>query len=395
MPFDKKIAPSLALLTASALALPGVSQKAQAAEPTSSTRVQIGYSHYREDGISSKKTFSSDRERYEIDIGQFQILSPLGESGEFGVNVSHEKMSGASPWFVLSGFSGEPIQVMSGATISEKRNDTALSYKHYYDKSAVQINVGASDEDDYESRNIGIVIDKDFAQSSISGGISYSRDKIEPVDNDIFLSRVNKADKYSHRLSLSVTQVINPTTVLQAGVSYERQWGYLSDPYKLTIVGGIPLQDSRPQNRSGILGKLGLRHFVRFLDATFQFDYRYYHDNWGILSHTFDIAWHQSLPAGWAIKPSVRHYSQTQAGFFGNTFSTSQQLDYFSSDYRLSAYGAWTYGLAVEKMFSNFGVELSASRYKASEGASILKAGDGSPGLVDFTLYSVLFSFEF
>ena len=40
-----------------------------------------------------------------------------------------EAMSGSSPWFVLPGLDGDPVQVMSGATIADDRQELGASLR--------------------------------------------------------------------------------------------------------------------------------------------------------------------------------------------------------------------------------------------------------------------------
>ena len=80
-------------------------------------------------------------------------------------------------------------------------------------------------------------------------------------------------------------------------------------------------------------------------------DYRFYHDDWGITAHTLEADWGQPLGAGWTITPRIRYYSQTAANFYYPYILTTMNQDgaytlpnNFSSDHRLSAYGALSGG---------------------------------------------------
>ena len=63
-------------------------------------------------------------------------------------------MSGASPWGTVAGVDGEASLIMSGATISEKRTEIALSAKHYGQNASYSVGVIRSEENDYEATAI-------------------------------------------------------------------------------------------------------------------------------------------------------------------------------------------------------------------------------------------------
>ena len=117
--------PLLALCSA-ALSLPVHS----ATQPVQS-EVSIKTSSYEERGLSESDVLLGATERYDIDINQFRLLTPVSGAWSLGVDISRETMSGASPWGTVAGVDGEASLIMSGATISEKRTEIALSATHY------------------------------------------------------------------------------------------------------------------------------------------------------------------------------------------------------------------------------------------------------------------------
>ena len=59
-----------------------------------------------------------------------------------------------------------------------------------------------------------------------------------------------------------------------------------------------------------------------------------------MVSHTFELAWYQTLFDRLLIVPSVRYYSQGQADFYAPFCAAPRRDGFRSSDYRLSAFGA-------------------------------------------------------
>lgn len=394
----KNLPPSkLALLTASALALPAISQPSLAAGPTISSKLKISVGSYQEEDIQEDKTLSANRGRYDVDIGQFYLLTPLGERGEFTLNLAYEKMSGASPWFTLPGLDGEAVQIMSGATIADQRTDTTVSYKHFWDTFALQLNTGLSDEDDYRAKNLALSLHKELNNglTEVALAFAYSRDKLQPSDSEQFLDRVESADKYLQEFGATLTQVINTSTIIQTSLNYEKQWGFLSDPYKTVFAENNILPDTRPETRYAWSWTTDVRHFVDAANGAVKVKYRWFSDSWGVNSHTLNLQWHQNLPGDWAIIPSLRLYSQSEANFFANTFSSLSAETHYSSDYRLSAYGARGVGLEVRKKLGNYSLGLTYKKYRSAGEYSRDDAANEAPGLVDFSLLTLKLEMEF
>jgi hypothetical protein len=124
-------------------------------------------------------------------------------------------------------------------------------------------------------------------------------------------------------------------------------------------------------------------------------------DDWGINSHTFDLAWYQSLPFGFQIVPSFRYYSQSQADFYEVFYEDFTSDGLYSSDYRLSPYGAISYRLkltyTVEDLFGPVDVEAAVSyeRYEASGSFAFQRVDVENPGLVAFRLYAARLTVRF
>ncbi|MDD5276594.1 MAG: DUF3570 domain-containing protein [Methylovulum sp.] len=214
------------------------------------------------------------------------------------------------------------------------------------------------------------------------------------------------------------------------------------------LVGDVrALLEQRPNERNQLT--MGARYiqYINPLDAALHLDYRFFHDDWGINAHTFEADWVQPLGQGWTVTPRIRYYSQDAANFYapylisnqaftktatdsigreiwvdannpnngqqffrtnnggfvddkGNSvditavditpkrvgFDASKLPANFSSDQRLSGYGALSGGVTVSKQFAK-GLSLEAGfEYYTHQGA--LKLGGGGEGAYsDFNYY--------
>ena len=145
----RKPSRSLIALSTTALALPGISNAD--APPTEST-LSYKISNYQEDDLSREQVPFGELGRYDIDVHQFQLVSPLGRNFSLSVDANHEDMSGASPWFSTANANGEPVLNMSGASgIRDKRSELSIGARYYMENGNIGGYVGYSEENDYRS----------------------------------------------------------------------------------------------------------------------------------------------------------------------------------------------------------------------------------------------------
>ncbi len=153
----------------------------------------------------------------------------------------------------------------------------------------------------------------------------------------------------------SLTQILDRKTLARFNYSYSRSSGYLNDPYKILSVVQNPsdsapgepvgyIYEARPDLRTKYAWFGQIRRYIA--GNTIDLSYRYFWDNWGIKSRTTEVFYLQQLGRGYAIKPHVRWYQQTQADFYRQFLASGSPLPkYASADYRLGAFDANTYGL--------------------------------------------------
>jgi len=160
----------LLILTSTALLLPAYHPATHADAPPDTGQAGLRYSKYKEDDISSSKVLSGDTERYDIDIVQAHLLTPVGDDFSLALDVQQEHMSGASPWFVGQDGNGNDKVVMSGASISDSRTSVSVTTRYYFPKGNMGFNYARSEEDDYESDALAL----DIAWNNADGQRTYS-----------------------------------------------------------------------------------------------------------------------------------------------------------------------------------------------------------------------------
>jgi hypothetical protein len=302
-------------------------------------------------------------------------------------------MSGASPWLVASDADEKPVQVMSGATIEESRDDISFAANFYQEKARIGLGISRSTENDYDSTsaNINTSVWFNGKNTTLDVGFSFSDDTITPTQKS-GITRVTEEDKDSNSLALGLSQVINKTLLVGAGFSYASYDGFLSDPYKLAEVEGVRVFDSRPDSKDQFSLDFKLRKYLTKYSAAIHADYKYYDNNWGISSHTVNVGWYQNIQM-WQFSTSVRWYDQSSANFYQNFYTAERADGYYSSDYRLSAYGALSYRLGLSKSYEFGTFKITYENYNSGKGTQ--SDGDLNPGLVDFQFITLGFDYKF
>jgi len=325
---------------------------------------------------------------------------------------------------------------------TRKQGDFNLSYQ--WDEASVNVGGGISIENDYESRfvNWGGSLDFNNKLTTLNFSQSYTNSTVSALlDHDSFpylstsgykdhiVTTMPKVALDKHdtlfgeredwSASLGLTQVLSRSTLLEASVGYTNSTGFMENPYKTVYVFYVdPDQDQvtpgvllgstrsyieqRPDERNQWTYDLRLVQHIEPLDAAVNFSYRFFHDDWGINAHTMELDWVQPLGRGWTVTPTIRYYSQSEADFYSPFLISKHAADdavvseqnyknipekNFSSDHRLSGYGALSGGVVLSKQFAK-GLSLELGfEYYTHEGALKL-GGGGEGGYADFSSYS-------
>ncbi len=395
------LSPTVAALYSAAFALPIYNKVAEAAgAPDNAPSISARVSKYEEDRLSSSN-FSGlgDQRRYDIEVGQVSVVYPINDTMQLTVDSAYEKMSGASPWFVTPDAENNPVQVMSAATIDDERFDASAKLDIYKGKYTISPSVGFSTEKDYQAifGGVSVARELDNKSTTLRAGVGASFDTVEPTDDpDVDPGRIDSEDKESYTGFVGIGQVINKNTVVQSTFTLTHYTGFLSDPYKLVFAPFAGARDNRPDDRTQYIWSAQLRRWSEMFSAALHADYRFYYDDWNIRSHTLDVGFLKHTDAGWSFEYSMRYYSQTQADFYEPFYQSLRSDGYYSSDYRLSPYGALSFRVKVAETINDWTVSLAAERYISDKSYSLQSVDVENPGLVDFTLFTlgVDYSFE-
>ncbi len=286
------------------------------------------------------------------------FIAPINDEGgsdsSTGASGSYTVPAGKLP--VDTGFKDHREVVDLGATvpISER----------------VKLSIGGAGswETDYTSYSgrASIAADLNNKNTNVSFGVNYEHDRSKPYYGiPSALSGMGESTVGTARTKrvfstvLGVTQVINPNWLVQVNYSFGRSKGYHSDPYKLVSLidpaSGDPfwyIYEKRPEKRTRhgvyLSTKLATGSAVTSASA------RYYHDNWGIDSWTFELSEHLPVGRRFYIEPSLRYYRQSKANFFRHYLLLDEPTpDNVSADSRLDKFEALTFGITAGATLSD------------------------------------------
>ena len=391
---------TLFALTSAAMGL-GLSAKPTIAAIEEGSTLSVQGSFYAEDDIDAEdQSAQGSPERYEIPTAQIRFRSAVSDETEVIFTYAGETLSGASPWYVQPVFGAEITedlddteveQVTSGATIDEERHEYGFSFRQYHGDAYLGLNFGYSTENDYKSASFGVNGSYSFNDkaTTLELAVSANDDEIEPNGREIFSERVEREDKDAFNALIGVTQIVNKDLVVNTSLSFARFRGFLSDPYKLVwlVDRSNVLADSRPDNKAQIAWNLASRYFVEQVNAAVHADYRFYTNDWGVISHTIDLGWYQNFFENqFILAPQIRFYTQSSAEFYSPFFLTERRDGFYTSDYRLSEYTSVSGQLKASVRLEKFNIHASFERYTSF--------GD-NPGLVNFNLFTAGFDVKF
>ncbi|MGJ8670081.1 MAG: DUF3570 domain-containing protein [Oceanococcus sp.] len=384
--------PSLKALTAAALAVPGMAD----------AQVQTDYlfAHYSEGDLPASSSASgTENERYAIDTHSLRMAKPQRNSTWLGT-LTYESMSGASPWWVQPDANGDPVQVMSGASISEERIVLQASYAYEGAQGMDWVgSLGYSDEDDYQAVSGGLELIKAAQHPGLvySGGLQFSSDQLNPVRGASSQNVIDSASKDTLNAFAGISWDASDSTAVQLAASLTWHDGYLSDPYKrvFLIDQANTVPDSRPNKRMLWSINSKLRHYLGSIKTALRADYRYFFDDWGIRAHTVKLSSNTPFASGWSLQPSVRWSSQSQADFYAVYFDSAPANGLQSSDYRLSPFGALSARLDVSKEFSQAKVGVGLEWYEADASYALESVALENPGLIDYMIVNVRVTWVF
>ena len=295
------------------------------------------------------------------------IKSPVGESWEVSASATLDIVSGASAIFV-SNQTGKPVQVYTGASITDRRKAGDIAVKRRVGDSTLSVSRNQSAEKDYRSDATGVNATLDFNERNTTLALGYgsSNDRVRSVTNQTLNER-----RDSREYLFGVTQLLDRYSLLQSNLVNTKERGYLNDPYRQTVAFFTTsprinlVADQRPNSRVQWAWLTRYKRTLQAQQAVVSAEYRYYRDDWGVRSHTLAGSWLQTLNEQWKVELGLRYYSQSKADFYRPELTARPFPMFTSSDQRLASFGSIEPSLKVIYQFNDAdSLDLGASHYR-------------------------------
>jgi hypothetical protein len=330
---------------------------------------------------------------YYHEDGRIQAVEPVVDVNKtfangqsLNLNATFDVLSGASPNGALTSRQPQTFASPSGTSLSNSKHsyevnpgqypvdpnyqDTRVSFSGNWDTPLTRLtsmSVGGkiSDEDDFLSVSANASIAHDFNEknTTLAFGLSNEFDRLNPIggapvagsDYSLFEKTGGGKTKDGVGALLGVTQVMTQNWLSELNLSVDRFKGYLNDPYKITSIldsaGNTTgyVFESRPDERTRKSAYFENRAaWNRFSAAV---SLRYMQDTWQVRSDTVELHPRWTLfDRRRYIEPTFRWYRQSAAYFYTPwLLNTDKTPEYESSDERLGAFHALTYGLKYEQ----------------------------------------------
>lgn len=339
-----------------------------------------------------------------------ELLSRIAAKGLF----VYDSISGATPTGEPPAAGGQELPMVE---LEDVRKAFTLETGIRYGRHTTTPQYGYSEESDYRSHGISLGHTLDFNQKNTTLVLGAAHN-FDSVNGGTLTEWV---DKDTTDFLVGVNQLLGPGTVLTANLTLGYADGYLADPYRRATfllpespdpifsdpAQVNPVSEKRPEHRFKQVGYVSVMQAFESLHASLEAGYRLHHDDWEVWSQTVNLTWIQKLGSRVILAPNFRYYYQTAAGFYAPSFhgvsfeqyaagtrvafdqgtflafeddpafpgpadagnyqiiNVPARPDYFSADYRLSEFQAFTYGLSLHlKVCEHFGVDLAYKRYE-------------------------------
>lgn len=260
-------------------------------------------------------TFVAKTQVY-VDNDATTVVSPL-------VRISKDVWTGGTvgAGFVADVVSSASVDVITNATthmsdfrrevsgtLAQKFADTTLNGAYIY-----------SIENDYQSHNLHVGVSQDLARKNVTLALGYSL-SLDDVGRSGDANFHRGLDV--HTVDASYAQVLGPKTIGQLSYTLQYASGYMASPYRYVRIETSPdfkVPETMPDTRIRNAAVLAINRHVGESSAIGA-DYRFYYDDWGVSSHTFQFRYFVGF-GPLELRLRARFYYQSGAFFY--------QKDYF------------------------------------------------------------------
>ncbi|MGE3802061.1 MAG: DUF3570 domain-containing protein [Candidatus Kapaibacterium sp.] len=350
----------------------------------SETDLEVLFSYYTQDGEHSAVTGGEGTEHLQVYTPDFRLTHAFDESHRFYASLGVDVISSAST---------DNIDFhVSSASSLDGRYHMSLGYGQKFPSLGLEV-IGkgvVSIESDYFSLGgdlFGSYTDgsqtntfslqlqgffDDLRWGRLNPSTKYSPTKLIYPEELRFREWYNLHDRQSFNASFTWSRVLNRRMILNISPGFTLQQGLLSTPFHRVYFqeSFLPKVENLPEQRVKIPFGIGLNSFIGG-EWVIRSSYRFYWDDFGILSHTGNVEAPWKVGQSFTLTPFVRLYTQTASDFFRPFGEHNLDEVFYTSDYDLSKFTSIKAGLGVRYYpFASFLKDLSIrySYYRREDG---------------------------
>ncbi len=285
---------------------------------------------------------------------QVRYSQDLGPRLGLDLGYDADIVSGATPQVFGS-------DVITGATeFKDTRHNGAGTLRFMSDFSTLSVGGGYAGENDYRSATLTVAASTELFERNTRFDLSYThnfdkicdaansqnqelieRNALSSSDNCFETSSVvTERDLAIDTIQATWTQVLNPWTLIQVGVTSQLLHGFQSNPYRQVQLGPQAVQEHVPDIRNRFAYFARGKFAIKPVRGAFELRARGYADSWAIESLTGEAAWDQYITRTLSFRIRGRYYLQDSALFYrdGNLYRQSGATGaYWTGDRELSA----------------------------------------------------------
>ena len=364
--------------------------------------------------------YFENKDRMKVDFSVLDIKKDFGTDYSLNASLSYDTMSGGTPiWDSISSASLKATGISSdercktntnlcqntlnktdllsdgqkdmsqykykNVQINDKRTSLSLNLiKRTPKRDEMSLGFAYSTEEDFKSTELStsyLYYIDEYKNNSISLGLSIQNNKVlHRRENNIW----KEFDILNFQLGYS--RVFTKNLVSQANIFVSKQSGSLSNPYQTiiryfditnldspsdTVNNYFIAKEKRPTERISTGFSLDLAYKIK-KNISVHTSYRFYEDDWGILSNTLSFNSYIEVYPKLTIIPLIRYYNQKAANFYkahdSKDFHFSEG-SYGTSDERMGGYTGITLSLGIEyKIKDNIDINFIFAKQKQSFG---------------------------
>jgi hypothetical protein len=246
---------------------------------------------------------------------------------------------------LVDAVSSASVDVVSAATarFTENRIELGTNAQVGFSQSTEgTIGYTHSGENDWQSHAVELGLSRDLAKKNakLTLGYGFTRNYVGRAHDPTFEKQLDVQGA-----QLGVSQVLGKKTLATLAYTLSYASGYQGSPYRfITVMNSFSAPESPPEQRT--------RHAVtgRLMQVLGDHDivdaqYRVYADDWGILSHTAELAYTHELSREWSVRLRARGYHQNHASFYEESYE--MPMRYMTVDRELSTFWDGMAGLKV------------------------------------------------